>query len=661
MSAMPQFDLERIEILRGPQGTLYGRNAIGGAINTISRLPSQEPELNVAVTGGNYDRWRVEAGGSRGLTDMISGRISVTSDENDGHIDNKTLNEKEGYEDLKGTRGALLFEFDETTDLVLRGNYTRNKTNKGQYMIREIAMTPTGIAPNNVGGFLTYPDPELGGQSLADIFGLTFPQASEPVIVDPNDLDSYTEVPSRIRLEQWGYSGTLTKELGPVTSKTIVAYQEGSNRFRGDNDGTDIDLGSSKNFQENKQTSVELDFSGNYWDDRGKWIVGAFYFHDDAEADFAYNLPAFQTTFEALFGLGGPDGVPLPPGSLAAFGTRLDTGLPSAIPFVDFRGDQTTESYAAFGQTTVDVTDQLHATLGIRYTADSKDMHRQASDNLGGTPCDQKIDKDWTKTTGTGILSYDISPDTMAYLSVSSGFKAGGFNISECDGAFDPETIWAYEAGLKTQLLDGRLQLNGATFYYDYSDIQIFRIVDIAGNITNAAAGEIFGAELDVVALIGEGFQLNGGVTYLDTQYSGDASFSDPVVGGPPIDVDGNNMLRSPEWKAFLGGQYEWQTQIGSIVASADVAYSDSFYLDVFEASLPGQGEMKQDPYTITNAYISWKSNNEKYSAQLFVENIGDERYTTSSIASGLTGAVQSAYSMPRTYGLRLAMNLGGG
>ncbi len=139
----------------------------------------------------------------------------------------------------------------------------------------------------------------------------------------------------------------------------------------------------------------------------------------------------------------------------------------------------------------------------------------------------------------------------MVYLSASKGFKAGGFNVSECEGPFDPETIWAYELGVKSQLFDNRLQLNGATFVYKYDDIQVNRFVNNASSITNAAKANIYGAELEFVVLVGDGFEFDGGVTYLNTEYAGDASFSNPILGGPPISVDGNDLMRSPPWKGL--------------------------------------------------------------------------------------------------------------
>lgn len=657
---VPQFDMERIEVLRGPQGTLYGRNATGGAINIITRMPSQTPEFNGSLTYGNYNHIRAEVGVSGPITDGVFGRASYIDDSHNGFNDNKTLGDSEGDDSLKGGLGTLQFDLNEDTELVLRGNYTRNHGSTGVFMNREISPTALGISPANLGGILTVPGLAGPGLSLADVFGLTFPQAGQPIIVNPNDEKSYTNDATRNTVRQYGGSATMTMQLGEVTSKLILARQDSKWSRNMDVDGTDISMLYQEGQQSNRQNTAELNFSGNYWNDRATWMVGAFYFQEDGYTHFYYDLPAMQQTYEALFGIFNPNvQAPLPPGSLAFFGTRLKTGQGDPAPFLDFVGNQDSKSWAYFGQTTVDVVDHLHVTLGLRYTDDTKDMHRELSNNLGGTPCDQKINEGWNETTGTGIVSYDFTDDAMVYLSASKGFKAGGFNVSECEGPFDPETIWAYELGAKFKLFDNRLQLNGATFVYKYDDIQVNQFVNNASSITNAAEADIYGAELEFVAIVGAGFEFDGGVTYLNTEYGGGATFSNPILGGPPISVDGNDTLRSPPWKTYIGAQYEWTTGLGRFVARADMTYSDSFYFDVFNASLPNQSAMEQDAYTVTNAHIAWDSTDGKYSGQIFCQNITNEFYANSSQAVGTTGSVMSQYSTPRQYGLRVSMQTG--
>jgi iron complex outermembrane receptor protein len=655
--------MERIEVLRGPQGTLYGRNATAGAANIVTKQPHETPEANASFTAGDYDLRRVEVGASGPITDSIAGRASIVYDDHSGYRDNDVLDHDQDAADLKAGRGSLYFSLTDNVELVLRGDYAKQKSTGGLLVTLQESPTPLGISPSNIGGFLTFPDPALGGLSLADVFGLTFPQSSFPsVIIDPEDLDVINEQPNSRKIEQKGVSATLTWESDLMTTKIIAAHRDSMMEFLADSDGTDVQMLTNDALQNNDQTTVEINLSGRAFDDRMDWLVGAYYFQEDGLARFYYDLAALQTTFEAIFGLFAPGGTaPLPPGSLAFFGTRLKTGQGTPAPFLDFRIDQDSESIAGFAQGTYSVTDALRLTLGARYTQDQKEARRQLTSNLGAPPCDSESDKTWDQTTGTAILDYAFNDDTLTYLSVSKGYKAGGYNPGECTGAFKPENLISYETGVKTQVADGLLQLNGAVFFYQYDDIQVNQFVNNASRITNAAEAEILGAELEFVALLGgSGFSVDGGITWLDTEYGGGAAFSNPILGGPAIEVDGNDLMRAPEWKYYIGGQYDWETSIGRFMARVDAAYSDSFYYDVFEASLPNQSEMEQDSYTIANARLSWTSLDGRYEVMGFLQNFTDEQYAESRQAVGTTGAVIGEFSAPRTYGVRLSAHLGG-
>ncbi|MFT5501014.1 MAG: iron complex outermembrane receptor protein [Woeseiaceae bacterium] len=661
LQGVPSFDMERIEILRGPQGTLYGRNATAGAANIITKQPLEIPELNASITAGNYDQRRLDLGFSGPIVPgVVSGRASFVYDDRDGYRDNEAINKDEDAARMEAVRGSLFFTLAENIEFVLRGDYSENDTSTGLLINLQLAPTPLGITPDNVGGFLTFPDPGLGGASLADVFGLSFPQAGSPVIADPDDQKVRLEQPTSRNIEQKGVSGTLTWEFDQVTAKFIGAYRDNEMKFLADNDGTDIQILTNNALQTNEQTSFEVNFSGVAWDGRMDWLAGAYYFQEDGLAQFFYDLSAFQTTFEALFGIFGPGGAPLPVGSLAAFGNHLTTGQGSEIPFLDFRMTQESESRAVFGQTTFSLVEDLRLTLGVRYTEDEKKVHRELTNNLGGAACDSISDESWSQATGTLILDYTFSEDAMVYGSLSKGYKAGGYNPGECFDVFDPEDIVSYEAGIKTRVADGRVQLNGSVFMYKYDDIQVNRFVNNASAITNAAEADILGAELEFIIVAGSGLSFDGGITWLDTEYGGNATFSDPILGGALIDVDGNDLLRSPALKLYIGSQYEWDTSVGRFLVRADASFSDSYYFDVFEASLPNQNEMEQDSYWIYNARVAWESLDGRYEVQGFVENITDEVYAETRQAIGTTGAVIGEFSNPRQYGVRVTARFGG-
>ena len=677
--SMPAFDLERIEVLRGPQGTLYGRNATGGAINLVTRGPSFEPDANVALTYGDYDRFKLEAGATGGVSDTVALRGSVVyEDRQEGYREMVAIGgDTRGEEAIVGNL-SVLFTPGETLDITLRGNYSDLET--GHAVFENLQFAPAGgtfLTPNNVGGFFTFPDPALGGLSLADVFGLEFPVAtSGNVPTDPDDLDVSGEFRNKQQFEVWGTSATVEWDIGATTLKSITAYRDIQWERVSDEDGTNLQLLNIDGIQGAETFTQELNLSGASFDERLQWLVGAYYFDEDASAEFLYDLADFQVFWEALLGLFST-GAPLPSGSLAALsvGNPLGQGIGrrqgqiAATPFLHFTMEQDSESYAFFGEGKYHLTDDLALTLGARWTRDEKDVLRSLTSNFvsllapGGLCIDTPSNDEWSEVTGNAVAEYALSEDSMVFGKISRGYKAGGFNPGECAGGFDPETIWAYELGWKTQFLAGQVQVNSALFYYDYDDIQINRFIDNASSVTNAAKAEIFGLESEFIIVPGavEGLQLSGSIGWLDTEYD-DATFADPIAAGPPIDVSGNALLRAPEWKLSLAAQYGFHLDnVGEIVLSADAHYTDSYYFDVFEASLPNQSEMKQDAYTIGNVRAAWLSNAGDYEVMLFVENVTNELYAETRVAVGTTGAVIGQFSAPRTWGVRFSAKFGPG
>ena len=660
LQGTPSFDLERIEVLRGPQGTLYGRNATAGAANIISRRPSSNFEGNAGFTLGSEALRQVNVGISGPLIEgTLSGRASMIYEDRDGYRDNLTTGNEVDDNEIKGGRISLYWNPTEQLEFVLRGDLTKQEASNGLFVVLAAVPTPLGITPSNLGGFLTAPNPALGGASLAQAFNLTFPTATQPVIQDPDDLEVRHNVDAHRSIEQKGVSLTGIWTGEALTAKFIASHRDDSMQFLSDSDATDVLELSNDARQNNEQQTYELNLSGTLLGGDATWLLGAYYFKEDGQARFYYDLDALQTTFEAVFGLFGPGAAPLPRGSLTAFGTRLKTGQGRPQPFLDFRITQESESKALFGQSTWNATDALRLTLGLRYTTDKKDVHRELTNNLGGTPCDSQGDKEWDQFTGTAIADYRLSDDVLAYVSYSRGYKAGGFNAGECSGAFNPENLTAYEVGVKSQAFEDRLQLNASMFVYSYKDIQVNRFIQNASSITNAAEADIRGVELELLALPLEDLQLSGGLTFLDTEYGGNATFSDPIASGAPIEVDGNDLLRSPKWKLYAAVQYAWHLPIGTVTAKVDASYSDKYYFDVFEASLPLQGEMEQEAYTIANLRVGWESNDGNYHVDAFVENLTDELYSETRQAIGTTGAIIGEFSTPRRYGVRLSARLG--
>ena len=677
--SMPAFDLQRIEVLRGPQGTLYGRNATGGAVNLVTRGPSFEPDANLALSYGDYDHFKVEAGGSTGLSKSVAVRGSIVYDNRgDGYRDLVSLGRKtRGDESVAGNFSMLITPADDL-DITLRGNFADQVTGFGTF--ENLQFAPAGgtlLTPNNVGGFFTFPDPALGGLSLADVFGLDFPVAmAGNAPTDPNDLEAAGELRNKQESDVWGVSATVEWDLGEMTLKSITAYRDINWKRLSDEDGTDLQLLTLDGIQGAETFTQEINLSGTSAEGRLDWLVGGYYFNEDASAEFLYDLSAFQVFYEALIGVFGT-GAPLPSGSLQLLsaGNPLGEGIGrrqgqvAPWPFLHFTMEQDSKSYAAFGEGRYSLTEDFSLTLGARWTRDEKDTTRSLTSNFvsilapAGLCIDSPDGDEWSEVTGNVIAEYQIEENSLVFGKVSRGYKAGGFNPGECLGGFNPEIIWAYEAGLKTRLFDDQMQLNSALFHYDYKDIQINRFINNASSVTNAAEAKIFGVEAEFIIAprAAEGFRLSGSVGFLDTKYQ-DATFADPINGGPVIDVSGNDLLRAPNWKFSLAAQYGFQLgDAGEILLLGDVHYSDSYHFDVFEASLPNQSEMEQQSYAIANARVSWLPAAGDYEVMFFVENITDELYAETRVAVGTTGAVIGMFSRPRTWGVRVSAKFGAG
>ena len=676
--ALPQFDLARIEVLRGPQGTLYGRNATGGAINLITRLPEFTPGADLAFSVGNYNHIKAEAGVTGGVSDAIALRASAVYDyRQEGYRRNIAVGGRTGGSRTIGANLAALIKPTDNLTLTLRGNYLQQRSGDGTWQVIQLA-PPAGTlhTPANVGGLFTIPDPALGGATLADVFGLTFPTATAGATPSrARDLIAGNDIQNLSVYRVAGASATIDWEIGGVNIKSITAYRDLDWKGLTDEDATNLHLFHDNRTQQGRTWSQEFNFSGSLFNDRVDWFVGAFYYHDKSRAELFVTQDDTQRFYEALVGL-FTTGAPLAPGGLQTLTANNPLGqtvgwghqgISLATPFVNYTMAQESTSYAIFGEAKYHITDQFALTLGGRWTRDEKDVTRSFGSNYvsqlapSSLCVNQQDSASWSQMTGNVVAEYTLDSGAMIYGKIARGYKAGGFNIGECGAPFNPETITSYEGGVKARFFDGQLQANTAMFYYDYQDIQILRFLNNSASVENAASGKIFGIEAEVAiaprAL--SGFRLSGSVGYLDTRY-GDAAFSDPFAGGEAIDVSGNRLMRAPRWKASLAAEYAFQTGIGEFRLMGDANYTSTYFFDVFEASRPNQSEMRQPAYTIVNLRASWTSRDGGLQLTAFADNVTNRIYADARMALTPNGAIYGQFSAPRTYGLRLSAKFGG-
>lgn len=687
--SVPSFDLERIEVLRGPQGTLYGRNSTGGTINYITKAPSQKFGANLALGYGSYNKVVVE-GGLTGplIQDVLAARITGKYEDRDGYRTNLFDGKKYDANRQYSVQGSLLFEPTSNLSLTLRGDLTRQTSSPVQQII-SVLPSAAGISPSTPTGIFSLPGPVLAGLgplfsaadlatigngSVANLYNLAQPSIATP---DPSTSLNFANdfLPHSV-VNLKGVSGTFVWGTDALTIKSITAYRYSDLSVQVDNDGTSAPIIYENPItQSSKQFTQEFNISGKAMDSRLDWLVGAYYFHDRGVLKADIFVPSLGDLIVAS-GSFGNQSAPVPLftlsqpfipnllqlGSDPVLGTTLVTGTTQSIAFLGFGADQKSVSSAVFGQTTFSATDQLHLTVGLRYTKDTKEVFRQLHSNFVPTAalCDVSAKKSWDAFTGTAGLDYQFGNETMAYAKVSRGYKAGGFNPGECNGSFNPETIWAYEGGLKSTFADGQARVNLAGFYYNFNDIQFTTYIGNASTIRNAAKAKLYGLEAEYTIrprALG-GLQLDGSGSYIHSAY-GSQLLQDPL-GLATLDIKGNQLIRAPKWKLNLGAQYRAEIGgLGAVTLRGETSYTSTVFHDVFNGKAPSQSGTIQPSFWVSNARLIWQPEGDQFEVQAFIENIENNLYAYSRVSSATASTITGQFSPPRTFGIRVSMKLG--
>jgi iron complex outermembrane receptor protein len=611
------YDTDRIEVLRGPQGTLYGRNATGGVVNVISKRPSSEFEAQAGVSYGSRDL--IEARGLINIpfSDTVAARVSAVRTEEDGYHEN--LSTAPGADDFYGTedltlRGQLLFDNDDL-ELLWSGSYSDLNGTGLPYTYLEPYRSP--IPPVNA------------------LYQLATPEPSDP-LVTINNNESFKDI------ETASTFATIKKSFGGVDAFLQAGWFHQNTDLVQDFDGSDQPVSIFTKEQENEAESVEFRLSSNSGE-RVEWIVGAYYFSEDT-----YIFRRVQ-----LNGL-------TPMGMIS---------LPDFL--LDEWGDSST--LAGFGSATWSVSDTFRLTTGARYTEDEKSGSKITRSNFG-QPLPPDVpnaaypgEADFSETTWKVGLEWDAGENVLLYTNVSNGYKAGGFNITSNGQPYDPETVMAYEAGVKSNPFDGRAQINVDLFYYAYDDMQLTTLTTVnnaPGQLTtNAAQSTIYGIELDTQFELTDSFLLMASYAYIDATF--DEYFNtDPRDPNPPFnpndpaglgrtDLSGNRVPYVPEHTISLGLQYELELgEAGSLTGSVSSAWHDELYMREYNVETID----KQDSNSKTDVSLMYSAGDTGLKITGYATNLEDESELTNIyITPGFIGPIATAqYSKPRTYGVRL-------
>ncbi len=574
------FDVERVEVLRGPQGTLYGRNATGGSINIISNAPSEEFYARVEAQFGNYNRRRFVGTINGALSENIFARASFVKSDRDGFTENLFTNQDLDTEDVTMGRLGLKILASEQVTIDITADFSTDNSSPAPFKQLEFSQLFEGLN----GAF----DPE----------GLRRVSQDSPVLE---------------MQDQYGLTGKITVDMGDLELTSISAYRNIDFFAAFDGDAVDILFQNFADDSQSEQFTQELQLS---YDNDGplSWIFGLYYFNDSGEQEIFIPIPGFG--FDILHN--------------------------STIQ---------TDAYAVFGQATYAFTDKLSFTAGLRYSDESKDA-TQFSDFGFIPPIQQDLSQDANALTPRFALEYFQSNDTMLYLSATRGFKSGGFTFNGFQSHFDPEFVWAYEGGIKSRFAEGRVVANLSAFYYDYTDLQVSKLENNAGVITNAADATIWGGEIELVAKASKNLDINVGLSFLNAEFDTFLTEdpSNPQLG--TIDLAGNKLTRSPEFTANVSGKYTHEIiDWGTATLQIDYQHQSKSFFTPFNRDLSAQ-----EAFNIVNARLAIQQFDANWQLAFFVKNLFDETYFLNILESGVeAGKPEGFIAPPRTWGFQIA------
>ncbi|MBV9991163.1 MAG: TonB-dependent receptor [Alphaproteobacteria bacterium] len=652
-SVDPEFyDISQIEALRGPQGTLYGRNSVGGSINVITNKPDDTFAAAFDALYGDYNA-RIARGWVTGpIVDdgnfQVLYRLTGVVSQHDGYSQNLSnspaANHDPNNQDYEMGRGQVLVKFNPDVSLLLTAG----------------GSTDWSLASPNT-AWWEQPNRYIGGAS-------PITPGSACDFSTQAKYDAYKfchEAREHARNIVTMYSATLNWNMGSTLFTSVTGYGT-SNVFQSsDGDGSDAPLAfGGKWLLRQHQISEEARLASAPSDtDALRWIAGLYYFWSDNFEDFSYRDTGFNDYFDPI------------------------TGLPGIVDTFNYynHGHTATRSYAPFGQIDYDLSKTsvgipLTVTVGARYSDDNKYGYSFLDYQLKyicpppnhtcltyNTP----FDKSWAQWTGKFGLSYQMSDDLMLYASASRGYLAGG-NIVGLASLYNPESAWSYEAGFKSRFLDDRAQLNVSAYHEEIKGLQVFIQSSTQSGINNVdGLTQVNGLETEFTFVPSADWKLNATLTLTSAHY-GEYLTVDNRFGAPPpgctfgplgneCNYKGNDLNQTPPYSLDLGLQYTFHTSFGTLTPRVDTYLSGDvqFLPDNYFTST-------QKAYSKTDVDLSWVSPSGKFTGDVFVRNIEDNAVISNDGLQSITLGQQViepdnfVYYPPRTFGVRLGYRLGG-
>ncbi len=634
LQTFPLFDLERVEVLKGPQGTLWGKNTTGGAIHFVSRKPAFDASGYAQGSFGNYGLHGAQAGyGGPVAGEWLAARAAFYFEEQEGWATNRRDGSKDPeYTDF-AARLQLLANPTEDVDVLISGRFRLLTGGTGPSY-------PIGSGPGGV--IQQYP---MAPTTYTPAYG-----------TNPEIGDDFLRGPGTNQLQSSGITGTANWHFGDYTLTLISALDTATNDSSSYTFWPDPAFDQTGSFSAvtSRQVTSELRLTSPE-EDRFRWIVGFHYFD--------WHLTSNSAT--------------------ANFGP-----VPERRNYVNNRLVQDNVSYAGFASATVDFTEALAATVGVRYTRDEKDVKTQRFNGNGeglvfldlgswfdplsiGSPLNQSLitpNKSWSQLTFDVTPEVHLTDDALAYVRFAKGFRAGTFNPTILPPnaerpailpSADPEVLYDLELGIKSSWFDDRLLANLAVFYYWLEDVQL-NVQQPNPNgipnantssVQNAAGGRVIGAELELEALPTELVRLRAGLGLLDAEYTDFLTFQ----GAETVDASGNEFYRTPQFSGALGAELRVRVSAESAVGlGTDWVIRTRVYHNAVVQDDPVQ----QTPaYAIGNAEARFITGAGRFTLQAYVRNLADTSYKVlSQVVNG--GAYPTSLGNPRTFGLQFIAQL---
>ncbi len=610
-SVIDLVDLERIEVLRGPQGTLFGRNTIGGAIALRSRAPATQPSFRGEVVAGSDDLVGGKLAVDLPINDRLLTQLAASYRTRDGFV--RRLADGVELGDIDGGSARVALRWLPTdawiVDFVVDGSRHR-----------EESPPTTATALNGASAFGGFYNAVLSGSP-----NCTPPPGSftDPACFNAQfltgDLESTNATfHSQSDLDAWGTALTAGWDGGDGLSfKSITAYRSVEALGFRDGDNSPHVIAQTIDTWDHEQFSQEFQLAGTTGGDALEWIVGLYYFEEQ--------------------------------------GTNLNF-VDFAPVFIQSGGSVDNDSWAAFGQATWRFANRWSLTGGLRYTDETKrftpDQFVIEDRGTGlppGTPLLPPVEAQTTISELTPMvnLAYRWSDEAMTYVTYSEGFKSGGFTQRvfpplPAVPSFEPEFVRSYEIGAKLTALEDRLRLNGAVFYTDYDDLQVQVLLGVAPITRNAAAAEIRGFELELTTRPTAALLLEAGVGYTDAEYT---EIGAQVIG---LTLD-NEFAQIPEWTINAGASYDFALPAGAVLRPrVNWSYRSEVFMDALNTP-----EIRQPAYDLLSASLTYLTSDERWRASISGTNLTDERYFTSGFADlPVSGIAEVVVARPREWSL---------